>query len=90
MIFTTTWDGEALFEDAKIDAGAFASRCTCLRLTNQGLAQAFAEHMRTIAQAEGLDGQPVAAYVKLAQKHKNNARAMLMDIEAGAMIGGAS
>lgn len=90
IVFTTTWDGAELFEDAHIDAGAFASRCLCLRLTNQGLAQAFAERVRDIAQAEGLDGQPVAAYVKLAQRCKNNARAMLMEVESGCMIGGAA
>lgn len=90
IVFTTTWDGESLFEDAHIDAGAFASRCMCLRLTNQGLAQAFAERVRTIAQAEGLDGKPIGDYVKLAQRCKNNARAMIQEIESGAMIGGAA
>ncbi len=90
IVFTTTWDGAELFEDAHIDAGAFASRCVCLRLTNQGLAQAFAERVRTIAQAEHLDGRPIGEYVKLAQRCKNNARAMLQEVEAGAMIGGAA
>lgn len=90
VVFTTTWDGESLFEDAHIDAGAFASRCACLRLTNQGLSQAFAERVQTIAQAEGLDGRPIGDYVKLAQRCKNNARAMIQEIEAGAMIGGAA
>jgi replication-associated recombination protein RarA len=89
-VATTTWDGEeALFDG--IDASPLLSRFTPIRLTNQGLAKVFAERVRTIAQAEGLDGQPVEAYVKLLQKHKNNCRAALNEIEAGAMlVGGAA
>lgn len=90
VVFTTTRDGQdQLFED-DIDAGPLLSRCIAVQLTSQGLARAFAERALTIARAEGLDGQPVESYVKLAQKHKNNFRAMLQDIEAGAMIGSAA
>lgn len=85
VVFTTTKEGQAgLFADHE-DAHPLLSRCKVLTLTNQSLARAFAERCRTIAQAEGLDGQPIEAYVKLAQRCKNNCRAMLQEIEAGAM-----
>jgi len=86
VIFTTTTDGLALFEDGQMDASPLLSRCTELRLTNQGLAQAFAVRAKEIATAEGLDGQDVSAYVKLVQSCKNNFRAVLQKIEEGAMV----
>jgi len=88
FIFTTTKDGQdALFED-DIDAAPLLSRCVPVALTNQGLAQAFAARALEIARRENLDGQPIAAYVKLAQKCKNNMRAMLQAIDAGVMLEG--
>lgn len=90
-VFTTTWDGQETMFDG-IDGGPLLSRCTCLRLTNQGLAEAFGANCQRIAQAEGLDGQPIEAYVKLMRRPdvKNNHRAALQLIESGVMIGGAA
>ena len=88
VIFTTTRDGqEALFED-QIDAVPLLSRCIPLRLTNQGLADAAAPMLQQIAQSEGLDGQPVAAYKRLMQRCGNNIRSAIQRIEAGEMLAG--
>lgn len=87
VVFTTTRRVcEDLFGDR--DSGPFASRCHRVTLTNQGLAQAFAERARMIAQTEGLDGRPIAEYVKLVKDCKNNMRAVLQRIEGGVMSEG--
>ena len=84
VIFTTT---ESLSEDlfGKF-SGPFGSRCKVLSFTNQGLAQAFAERAKQIAEAEGLDGQPVSRYVRLVQDCRNNFRQVLQRVEACEML----
>jgi len=85
VIFTTTCEGEALFEDYD-DAGPLLSRCVRIPLARRNLAEAFARRAQEIAQAEGLDGAPLPEYIKLARRCQNNMRAMLQEIEAGAML----
>jgi hypothetical protein len=90
IVFTTTKDGQdALFED-DIDAGPLLSRCVRVNLTNQGLAEAFATRLHDAASAEGLNGRPIADYIKLMRRPDvtNNCRAAFQLIEAGVMIGG--
>lgn len=86
IIFTTTKAGEAdLFED-QIDASPLLSRCITIPLTNQGLAPLFAKRAREIADAEGLNGKPESAYLRLVQDCHNNLRAALQAVESGAML----
>ncbi len=85
-IFTTTNAGrDKLFEDMD-DAAPLLSRCVRVDLAQRDLCKPFAARAREIAQAEGLDGQPIEVYERLAKDCRNNLRMMLSEIEAGRML----
>ncbi len=87
IVFTTTVEGQALLFEDKEDTAPLLSRCIRIELARRDLARPFALRAREIAEAEGLNGQPIERYVKLCQNHHNNFRAVLQTIESGEMLG---
>jgi hypothetical protein len=85
FVFTTTQRGQKHLFDNQIDAGPLLSRCIPIELTTFGLTEPLAQRCREIAVAEGLDGLPLASYIRLAQASQHNLRAMLQAVEAGKM-----
>lgn len=86
VIFTTTRDGEEWLIGDQIDAGPLLSRCLPIILTNQGLAKPGALYLQRVAQAEGLNGRPLAAYIRLVNECGGNLRAAVERIAAGGML----
>ena len=85
MIFTTTIDGENLFEE-NMDSSPMLSRCVRLDLAQRDLAKAFAERAAQIAASENLGSAPIATIVKIVNDCRSNFRAVLQSIEAGALL----
>jgi replication-associated recombination protein RarA len=85
IVFTTTIDGLSMFEEG-IDANPLLSRCTEIALSQRGLAEAFAKRALEIAQAENLDGRPLADYIRLVNNCSGNMRQVLSKIESGVML----
>lgn len=83
VIFTTTSDSADLFGEFD---GPFRSRCTTIQFSTHGLCKPAAEHVKAVAEAEGLDGRPIEEYEKLAKLCRNNIRDMLSRVEAGVML----
>lgn len=85
-VFTTTYEEEGgLFEGLE-DPKPMLHRCLPIELTTQGLAKAAAEWLAAVADREGLNGQPVSAYVRLFNECQGSFRGALQAIEAGAML----
>ena len=82
--FTTPLDTETFTIDKGDGEGAL-SRMIRIRITSQGVSKLFAERCREIATAHNMNGKPLAAYVKLAERCHNNMRAMLEAIATGEM-----
>ena len=87
FIFTTTNLGQQGLFEAQIDAGPLLSRCYALPLKAHGLTAPFARRAKEIAGAEQLDGEPLEAYMALAERCDSNLRTMLQAVEAGEMRG---
>lgn len=90
LIGTTTRDPEdkqaSLFGDEF--GAACRSRWIRIRLTSQGLSEAFAKRAREVAAANGGDGHPESWYVRLVKDHGNNLREVLEAVEADILARG--
>lgn len=85
-LFTTTREGQDKLFDDHTDAGPLLSRCARIELSSYGVGAAFAKHAKAIAEAEGLDGLPLARYERLVKENRSNLRAVLQAIDGGAML----
>jgi len=88
VIFTTTNDGTALFEDEHMDASPLMTRCCRIKLTSQGLCKAFAKLAKGIARHEHLDGQPIERYERLVNDDGGSMRGALGQIQDKRMLAG--
>ena len=86
IIFTTTKAGEKDLFGSNIDANPLISRCIEIHLAQRDLTEAFAKRIHEIACKEGLNGQPISAYLQLARDTRNNFRRMLEIVAGGEML----
>lgn len=82
FFFTTTEEKTDLFGNF---SNPFFSRMKCFQLSKHGQSEAFAEYVHGIAEREGLNGRPIADYMRLGTEKGWNLRAMLEAVEAGYM-----
>jgi len=80
FIFTTTNEGQTLFEDNHTDARPLWSRCTRIKLTSQGFAKPAAKLLRGIARREGCNGEPLSYYVRILNENQGNLRAGIQSL----------
>ena len=85
-IFTSSRSGEERLLDGTDDMAPWLSRCKRIPMARRGLSEPFAQRAMEIAQAEGLDGQPIEAYTALLKRCRNNLRLAIQEIEGGAML----
>jgi len=83
-VFTTTVEAQGAIFEQRIDAAPLLSRCTIVPLARRNLAKPFARRAKAIARIEQLDGRPLATYYRAVQLARNNLRAVLQQVEAGA------
>ncbi len=85
-VFTMPVAGQqTLFENVD-DAHPLLARCIDLPLSRRDLTNVFAARAREIATAENMNGRPMADYVKLLKRCKNDLRKALGYIAAGEML----
>lgn len=84
-IFTTTTAGQQRLFDTKFDTMPFLSRAVMIELSAKSFLE-MATRLQQIAVDEGLDGQPLSAYIDLIRRCSGNMRKALNEIDSGAML----
>lgn len=83
VIFTTTIDGQALFENDMIDASPLLHRCSQVALTSQSGAAVVCRFVMKIADREGLNGSPIKRYINRLNQCGGSIRALLQAVQEG-------